>query len=179
MDYEKVYGEMHENVKYFPGVSVCEYSDLIRGLVEKHSAQKLLDYGSGKGFQYLVHRVHEAWGTPLPTLYDPGVRQLSKKPPKETLFDGIICSDVLEHVEASDLPGVFQDLTDYMDEGRKYGAFAFLVICCRPSRKKLPDGRDVHVTIRPEEWWDELIRRYNRPGRHFYVAYDHDQRNQA
>jgi hypothetical protein len=41
---------------------------------------RLLDYGSGKGYQYLARRYHERWGGLLPHCYDIGVQQLSPSP---------------------------------------------------------------------------------------------------
>lgn len=161
MDYAGAYGEMHENEKRFPGYSLGAYVESIATLIRTHEPQRLLDYGSGKGYQYLVRRYHERWGGLLPFCFDVGVRQLSAKP--EGQFGGVICTDMLEHIEEGDLPAIMDDLIGSVaDEG-----FLFLGISCRPSRKTLPDGRDVHVTVQRPSWWaliiSEAMTRANRP----------------
>jgi hypothetical protein len=114
---------------------------------------RLLDYGSGKGYQYLAHRVHEQWGGSMPICYDPGVRQLAERP--EGKFDGIICCDVLEHIEERHLPDILTDVFGYVTPtGRP---FVFLHTCCRPARKHFDDGTNLHMTVKDPAWWEELI----------------------
>lgn len=151
MDYAAEYGRMHEKGKYFPGFSISPYVPTITRLVEKFQPERLLDYGCGRGLQYLKRRVHEDWGGPLPHCYDIGVRGLDEKP--EGMFDGVLCTDVLEHITKADLPGVIAELVRYT----RPAGFLFLVISCRPSRKKLPSGGDVHVTVEPPSWWKEFL----------------------
>ena len=149
MDYAASYGEMHANGKYFPGFSIAPYVPAIAALVDEHHPNRMLDYGCGRGLQYLKRRVHEEWGGLLPYCYDIGVKGLHEKP--EGTFDGVLCVDVLEHIERVDIPDVLDELIAYTDEG----GFVFLVISCRPTKKRLPDGRDVHVTIEPPSWWHQ------------------------
>lgn len=152
MDYAGAYSQMHDSGKRFPGYSLGAYVDSIAKLIEQHNPDKLLDYGCGKGYQYLARRYHERWpGQLLPYCYDIGVQQLSTKPNGQ--FGGVICTDMLEHIEKPDLPAILAELLDFTDP---YG-FLFLGISCRPTRKKLPDGGDVHRTIEPPEWWIELL----------------------
>lgn len=159
MNYQEAYSRLHENAKYFPGYSIDPYVAQIAELVALVKPLRLLDYGCGKGFQYLVHRVHEKWGGLLPYCYDVGVRQLSAHP--EGKFDGIICTDMMEHIEEGDVDAVLADIFNLLREGSV--GFVFFSICCLPARKKvLPDGRNVHLTVRPPEWWDARIKKYAR-----------------
>lgn len=152
MDYREQYGAMHEQGKRFPGYSLGAYVDSIAKLIEQHTPDRLLDYGSGKGYQYLARRYHERWGGLLPVCYDIGVQQLSTKP--EGQFGGVLCTDMLEHIEKPDLPAILDELVNYTATG----GFLFLGISCRPTKKKLPQGGDVHRTIeRPGWWWDRQI----------------------
>jgi hypothetical protein len=151
MDYAKAYGELHANDKRFPGYSIGAYTDAIRGLVEEHKPERLLDFGSGKGFQYLVRRVHERWGGLLPYCYDVGVRQLSELP--EGTFGGVLCTDVLEHIDEPDVPAILDTILSKVEPR----GFVLLGISCRPTKKTLPDGRDVHLTIQPPSWWVKQI----------------------
>lgn len=151
MDYAKAYGDLHANDKRFPGYSIGAYTDAIRKLVEEHKPERLLDYGSGKGFQYLVRRVHERWGGLLPYCYDVGVRQLSTLP--EGTFGGVLCTDVLEHIDEPDVPAILDTILSKVEPR----GFVLLGISCRPTKKTLPDGRDVHLTIQPPSWWVKQI----------------------
>ena len=87
----------------------------------------------------------------MPTLYDPAVPEFAA--PLFGQFDGVICTDVLEHVPEDELPDVIGDLV------RLSRMWCFVSVCCRPARpnKNLPGGRNAHVTIRPQEWWLERL----------------------
>ncbi|MHB1086132.1 MAG: hypothetical protein ACYCZ0_00095 [Minisyncoccota bacterium] len=163
-DYAALYTEMHQNAKLFAGASIKDHVSAIADLVERTGAKTLLDFGSGKGFQYLAMRVHEAWGGILPTCYDVGVRQLSTKP--TGVFDGVIATDILEHIAEEDVDTILADIFGYATR------FVFLVICCRPAKKLLPDGRNAHLCVKPPEWWDERISRHHRGEVIVKVAYD-------
>ena len=61
-------------------------------------------------------------------------------------FDAVVCTDVLEHVPIEELDGVIADLVGYAR------LWCFISVCCRRAQaghKRLPGGRNVHVTIRP------------------------------
>jgi len=161
MDYAETYGKLHAREKAFSGYSIKPYVETIDRLVKAVRAERLLDYGSGKGYQYLSLRVHERWGGVLPYCYDPGVRQLRERP--AGVFDGVICTDVMEHIEEQDVDRVLADIFGFVNQPR--ASFAFFAIACRPAkRKRLPDGRDVHVTIRPPDWWRSKLDRFRWGG---------------
>ena len=166
MDYAAAYTQMHEaNQKAFAGFSIKNYVDDIAKLVYATGAQSLLDYGSGKGYQYLAKRVHEQWGGILPTCYDVGVRQLSDRP--VGTFDGVICTDVMEHIDEPDVDRILADIFSFAEK------FVFLCISCRPAKKKmLPDGRNVHLTVRSPEWWNRKISALKHGDLVVQVAYD-------
>ncbi len=168
MDYRDVYSRMHaRNPGWFSGYSIKACVGDITELVRELGTTRLLDYGSGKGMQYLVKRVHEQWGGLLPHCYDIGVKQLSKRPKGK--FDGIICTDVMEHIEVADVPVILAEIFGYAAPR----AFVVFCIACRPAdHKRLPDGRDVHVTIKPAAWWDEQLRPFQRDGLTIRVRYD-------
>lgn len=164
MNYEEVYGEMHKNQKHFPGYSIGDHVKDIIPLVQDAQASnggkpvRLLDYGCGKGYQYTAKRTHERWGGWLPYCYDPGVPHFQTMP--EGRFHGVICTDVLEHVEKADVPAVLRSIFSKVDE---FG-FVYLGIDTKPSyRKKLPDGRPVHLTVAPKSWWEAQLAEIARP----------------
>jgi len=141
------YRQLHEAGK-FRGLSLLPHVKLVAGLVKETESKTLLDFGCGKGEQYTKHFCHEAWGI-MPTLYDPAVPGLDRKP--DLKFDGVICSDVLEHLPESQLPAALDEIFGY---ARK---FVYLSITTRPARKHLPDGRNCHLTVKPPSWWMNLI----------------------
>ena len=172
-NYAALYGELHKNDKRFPGSSIRVYVDELAELVKETGAQRLLDYGSGKGYQYLVMRVHERWGGILPHCYDVGVRQLSKRP--EGVFTGIICTDVMEHIAERDVDAILADIFSFSDRSKP--SFVLFGISIRPSAregKKLPDGRPVHLTVRPPDWWERKLKPFKRDGLTLHTRYEGD-----
>lgn len=146
------YQQMHENPKWFLGMTTQHHVRDIRKLVRKHHAKTLLDYGCGKGIQYLGERLHEHWSNILPHCYDPGVRGLHKKPTRQ--FDGVICCDVLEHIPELLIPDTISELGWYAKK------FLFVNVAVRPAGKFLPNGENVHVTVHPREWWEVQFHLY-------------------
>lgn len=118
----------------------------------------MLDYGCGEGRQYTERRVHDAWGI-MPALYDPAVSGLDVLPLGK--FDGVVCTDVLEHVPEDELDGVLAELRGYAK------LWCFISVCCRPAKpnKNLPgSGGNAHVTIHPKEWWRQrFAERWGHP----------------
>lgn len=163
IDYGKLYKQVHENQKALPGYTCCRYADRIAALVKQFQPETLLDFGCGKGYQYLGRRVHEQWGGLLPHCYDPGVRQLDAKPKGH--FDGVICVDVLEHIAEPDLYNTIMDILCYAKE------FVFIAVSCRPSKKNFADGSNFHKTIKPPEWWEPRIKKHAN-GVHIETAYE-------
>ncbi len=60
MDYASEYHNLHTKYpKLFAGFTIKRYVNDIAHAVAIHLAKSLLDYGSGKGYQYLLTRVHD------------------------------------------------------------------------------------------------------------------------
>ncbi len=164
LNYAEAYGFYHtvSGGKYFPGDARPgrgANSDEVVDLVELMHPTRMLDYGCGKGYHYLRDRIHERWGGLLPHCYDPGVSHLSRKP--DGKFGGIICAGVMEHIDEDDVDSVLTDIFSYADAW----AFVFLFISCKPAKsKRLPDGRNVHLTVQPPEWWEAKLAPFQREG---------------
>ena len=190
MNYAEVYGQLHESgaQKHFAGYTLKRYRDTIAGMVKETRPRLLLDYGSGKGYQYVDRAYHAAWApfmaddaaprAGVPVCYDVGVRQLRQRPcsgakdcvercpwvhpkskspcEKTPIFDGVFSTDMLEHIERQDLPRILRDMMTFLtSEDRP--TFAFFSVSCIPADKFLPDGRNVHVTMEPPEWWIPML----------------------
>jgi len=147
------YKLLHDKGFWFRGTAIKGYVGQIDKVIKETDSKTLLDYGCGKAIYYTENKIHEGWGVKLPYLYDPGVRKhpvvKNYKPQEGSKFDGVICTDVLEHVEKPE--EVIKELIGYASK------FLFCTISCRDSegQKKLLDGRGVHISVYPPEWWRE------------------------
>jgi hypothetical protein len=144
----------------FNGRSLPRQAQRIRGLIARTGATTILDYGCGKGTQYLpttitehgVPRwssIQEYWGVQSIACYDPAYEPFSKLP--QGSFDGVICTDVLEHCPEADLEWIVAELFGYARR------FVFANVACYPARKTLPNGENAHCTILPVERWHALF----------------------
>src|SRR5262245_32789677 len=144
----------------FDGKSLPRQAARIKKLVARTGAKTLLDYGSGKGRQYLPAGItengvvrwksmQEYWGVESIRCYDPGHPPFSILP--EGTFDAVICTDVLEHCPQEDMPWIVGELFGYARR------FVFANVACYPAVKTLPNGENAHCTIRPVAFWRALF----------------------
>jgi hypothetical protein len=155
-------GEVHLGIppdRTFPGKSLPPQAGHIKRLVDLTGAKTILDYGSGKGGQYLpmpwqddggtVHLGIAAWWGAEVRCYDPGYAKFAELPAGR--FDGVISTDVLEHCPEEDMPWIVAELLGYAKR------FVFANVACFPARKHLPNGQNAHCTIRPLRWWRQVV----------------------
>jgi hypothetical protein len=147
----------------FDGKSLSRHIQPIATLIRETRAETLLDYGSGKGKFYAASagepadsrfKSLPAWAGVKVTCYDPGYEPFSG--PIEPLYDGVICTDVLEHITEEDIPWVLDKLF------RHARLFVYAVAACYPARKQLPDGQNAHCTQQPPAWWREQMEAASR-----------------
>jgi hypothetical protein len=81
--------------------------------------------------------------------YDPCYAPYSELP--RGTFDAVVCTDVLEHCPEEDIAWIVAELFSYARR------FVFANVASFPASKRLPNGENAHCTIRPPEWWEELI----------------------
>jgi hypothetical protein len=160
--------------RMFDGVSLFPRAQDIRSLVDRYQARTVLDYGSGKGGQYVPRpltdqkgkryaSIAEFWGASV-TCYDPAYSPLSALPTGR--FDGVISTDVLEHCPEDDMPWIVAEMFEFATK------FLFVNIACYPAAKRLPNGENAHCTIKPPAWWEALFRKIGkaRPNVRWYAA---------
>jgi hypothetical protein len=142
----------------FDGRSLPRQAMRIKALVAKTGARVLLDYGCGKGNVYRARfmegmqswdGIRAYWGVEQVKLYDPGHEPYSKLP--EGRFQGVICTDVLEHCPVDDMPWIVGELFGYAER------FVFANVACYPAGKTLPNGENAHCTIMPLPFWKEIF----------------------
>jgi hypothetical protein len=145
-----LYREMAAEGGNFHGLSIVQYSEMIAKLIRLYGATSVLDYGCGRADAYRSpHMLWRQWGLKWNNvhLYDPAFEQYAV-PPRRA--DAVLSSDVLEHIPEEDVDRLIADL--FLHARR----FVWASVCCRPARKTFP-GTDtnLHVTIRPFDWWHE------------------------
>ncbi len=169
LELQRLYRAMHEQGEIFlgipaeetfPGKSLPAQAARIRPLIVSTGAQTILDYGSGKGKQYEPTVVLDENGRRWPSMmdywnveevvcYDPCYEPFSRLPKGK--FDGVVSTDVLEHCPEEDIPWIVGEMFDFAER------FVFANIACFPARKRLSNGENAHCTIRPPEWWKQLL----------------------
>ncbi len=161
-----LYREMAAGGASFRGLSLLQHSKQIGDLIREHRARSLLDYGCGAGDAYhSPHKVHREWGLRWfdVKLYDPAFPRLDEKPHGK--FDGVIASDVLEHVLEAEVEAFIDTLFSH---ARK---FVWASVCCRLAKKSFP-GTDMnlHVTVKPITWWRDKFSAHADSGISFYLV---------
>ena len=169
IELQALYRAMHEQGEVFlcvppeetfPGKSLPPQAARIKRLIEQTGAQTLLDYGSGKGLQYGPINFKDGTGRHWPSIidywdidevvcYDPCYAPFSRLP--EGRFDGVISTDVLEHCPEQDVEWIVDELFGYATR------FVFANVACYPAQKRLPNGENAHCTIKPAEWWVDIL----------------------
>jgi hypothetical protein len=146
--------------KTFAGISLPRQAHRIRSLIARTGARTVLDYGCGKGTQYRPmpikqgdvvrwNSIQEYWGVESIRCYDPGYTPFAELP--QGKFDGVVCTDVLEHCPGDDLDWIVDGLFGYANR------FVFANVACYPAKKTLPNGENAHCTIRPGSFWRALL----------------------
>jgi hypothetical protein len=163
----------------FDGHSLNKHVREIAKLVQRTGANTLLDYGAGKGGSYTPWpgeavdgcvKANAAWPGVKVTCFDPGYAPFANA--YATHFDGVISTDVVEHIPAEDIGWILNDIFAAADK------FVFVVAACYPARKHLPDGSNAHCTVRTADWWygqmQLAAQRY--PGREWVLCAEHKTR---
>ena len=161
----KIYKKLHvEGTEFdnaqntFDGKSLKFFFRPIKQIINSTKSNSIIDFGCGKAKYYFenvkienvtYNNIADFWKVQKYFLYDPGVKNFSKYPTKKA--DGLICIDVVEHIPEQDVINFIEELF------RLANKFIFVVIACYPAKKKLPDGRNVHLSIKTIDDWKKII----------------------
>lgn len=146
--------ELHATRKTFSGNGCLKYIEPLARMAAICAAKTALDYGCGKGLQYgkMFQHPWEEGETTLEGLrdwgiakYDPGVPEFAARP--VGVFDMVWATDVLECVPEADVGEIVDDLLQFADKA------LFVSVATGPSKKRLPNGENAHVTQRSARWW--------------------------
>lgn len=137
-EYLKLNADLHKSSEHFGSSAWRCWGHHVLAFIGDYPEQScILDYGCGKGT--ISDNVSGV------TNYDPAIPEYAEEP--SAPYDLVLCVDVLEHVEEQHVDEVLDDLK------AKMIVAGFFVISIRPACAKLPDGRNAHITVRPQEWW--------------------------
>tara|TARA_Y100000816_G_C25937739_1_gene489056 strand:+ start:115 stop:675 length:561 start_codon:yes stop_codon:yes gene_type:complete len=143
-----LYKELHNsNKNYGNGSMYSKQHVTLTDIVHKTNSKNLLDYGCGKA-QFYTEKIYNDLGC-VPSLYDPAIEEYNTLP--NTMFDGIFSIDVMEHIPEEGIPNVFNYMQSHATK------FIYLAICQRLARAILPNGENAHCTIKPRQWWIEML----------------------
>ena len=162
----EIYKQLHLNgtefesaKNTFDGKSLKFFFHPIKQVLDLTKSDSIIDFGCGKAKYYFeeininnntYNNITNFWNINDFYLYDPGVKNFSKYPTRKA--DGVICTDVVEHIPESDAISFIEELFKLANK------FVFIVIACYPAKKTLPDGRNVHLCIKSANEWKKIIK---------------------
>lgn len=144
--YKNLNTSLHETNKLFGSKGWKRSFQVYSRFLEPYKVASCLDYGCGKGT--LSDTLLVSYGFTVDN-YDPCFQEFNTRPTKT--YDGVICNDVLEHIEPTLLDNVLKDLYNLGSR-----VFNFEIALC-PSNKTLDDGRNAHLIIESSAWWRERL----------------------
>tara|TARA_B100000674_G_C37784284_1_gene888666 strand:+ start:280 stop:855 length:576 start_codon:yes stop_codon:yes gene_type:complete len=142
----------------FLGYSLTKWIVKIKEIIKINNANSIVDFGCGKAFLYSnkfkigdneFKNLSDFWGIENIFLYDPGVEKFSTYPNKR--FDGIICTDVIEHIPEKDVMNFIDELFKLSNK------FIFFVIATIPASKYFDDGKNIHLCLKTQSDWNEIF----------------------
>ena len=116
--------------------------------IVQEDCKSVLDYGSGNSdFKKTVENLYPDYDFKI-VEYEPSIPDLNVDP---DVCDMTICVDVLEHVEPDKIDNVLSHIQE------KTNKLCFLSICVVESYGEFNDGTNLHILVKPVEWWTEKL----------------------
>lgn len=164
----KVYddGKVHVTPpeKVFEGSELVRVMHIIKRATEHFDMKTFYDFGCGKANAYKLEftdffgnealHFYDYIGRKNITvdLYDPGVKEYEKEPPKTKKYDCVISTDVLEHIPFEDIFTVLHDLYS------RANYFICVTVSCAESYARLGDGSvNAHCNVRTVDFWKNTL----------------------
>ena len=166
----KKYKAFHENgiknqpgFSTFLGYSLTKWILKIQEIIKTNDCNSLLDFGCGKAFLYKnkfkigdkeFTNLSDFWNLQNIYLYDPGLEEYSDYPKGK--YDGIICTDVVEHIPENDILNFIDELFKLSNK------FIFVVIATMPASKYFDDGKNIHLSLKDQEEWKKIFLEFKK-----------------
>ena len=150
--------KIQPGISTFLGYSISKWILKIKEIIKINECNSLLDFGCGKGFLYKnkfkfddqeYSNLLDYWDLDDIYLYDPAVKEFSVYPVRK--FDGLICTDVIEHIPENDILEFIDNLFKLSNK------FIFVVIATMPASKFFDDGRNIHLCLKTQEEWEKIF----------------------
>lgn len=140
-DYRQEQIRLHTDPRGYGGRG-RKWATFVNALIWVHECQSVLDYGCGEGSL----GVHLALAGRCKDIrqYDPAVPGFEALPEPADL---VVCTDVLEHVEADKIDAVLDHLCGLTQK------VLFVVVSLIETAKTLSDGRQAHILLKDPTWW--------------------------
>ncbi|MGV3754730.1 MAG: glycosyltransferase family 29 protein, partial [Verrucomicrobiota bacterium] len=136
--------------------------ELFRRLNKKVTGKKILEFGAGNGG---LSAQLEKWGNEV-TAFEIASNAFNKIQCSHKVNDSalglpyitekhdlFVSADVLEHLTENDIRLVLREAARTCSE-------IFLAVSTRPSGLLGPKGENLHLTVRPNEWWVQQVGRW-------------------
>lgn len=143
------YAQIHAREAY--GNTSLKNLRLLRPEILLLRPNSIVDYGCGQS--RLLDRLDLGYPVDL-YRYDPAIPAYASKP--DVKADLLLNVDVLEHIEEADLDDILADMRSMCRD-------ALIIVDTAPAKRSLPDGRNLHVTLKPHDWWRERIEKHFGP----------------
>lgn len=160
-DHIAAYMEMHAT-RYYGNSATELHLSTVAGVVRAVQPQSILDYGCGRS-DLVAHFWYD--GKRKIARYDPAIPAIKTLP--DGKFDIVLVCDVMEHVPMAYVDKVLIQIRAKSDK-------AIFTISTKPSRAKLPDGRNAHVTLLTHAEWRRWIAEYFGPVAELPSAAEHE-----
>jgi hypothetical protein len=155
--------QYHLSSKSWTGLHTVPYADAIRELTVKHNIKSLLDYGCGKGQQYLPYEWEPGVCQPLDKYlgveevykFDPCVDEFSTPPPLNKKFDAVILIQCIGFIPDFDLEILKKQLMNWSTKfcfiGERHSDTPGSV---KPKKLALRDA-DYYTLFRSKQWYQD------------------------
>jgi|TARA_B110000438_G_scaffold239234_1_gene237407 hypothetical protein len=146
--YRDLNRDLHRNNPDY-GKAAHALAPWVVSFAKETGVQSLLDYGCGKGT--LRPAILALEPGLLVSEYDPAIpgKDLDPEP-----CELVICIDVLEHIEPDCLPDVLAHVRNVGQGG------AMFIIDTVLAEKTLADGRNAHLIVEDQAWWENTLNTY-------------------
>ena len=146
-EYRNLNATMHEDPAFGSGAHA--HAEMVAELCRVNQLSSVLDYGCGKG------TLKQALVTLVPDVtvseYDPAVPGKDQEPAPADL---VVSLDVFEHIEPDSIESVLGHISVKADKAM------LALISLQEARRILPDGRNAHLIVESESWWDQTLAKY-------------------